>query len=515
MRHLSFLFLVTLLLLIGCGERGDASPTPFPTTGAATTPVGAGPVTLTITELMAAPGLYQDAVVQLTGRLRKQPLVVCDSDLHASPAGWGLAEEGVLALAGGYEEQVRSLLPGDLQMNIEGRWRRWSGLVGCGKQAQQQEVWYVEVSRILSPSPLTQVTLTPGGEIAISAVTAAPTEAILITPEGSIETPAVDEVTPELPDVTVPPQEYPDDGGATPSGIILPTPSLPGGQTPTFGPTPGLGTTIPLATTAATTGTPPAGTVTGTVTTTPPAGSPTPTVTGTPPTPTATATGGAPGQVVSKGNLLDELPGDFLVSNLAAGKIDSWELDIFEDEAIRLQVIAPPPADIIVSILLDGEMIVDRQNISPAGSAEVINDPTIPGEGVYEVQVSVNGGAATDYAVAVYTDPEFPVVLPGILISGTPRSAVQQAEFAWHYWFFVGNSGDEIRVRIMPSGNGDPALYLYGPDGIEIDEAWADENEAGEEEIMEITLPATGFFSVGIDEIDGNAFTYDLEFTLQ
>ena len=39
--------------------------------------------------------------------------------------------------------------------------------------------------------------------------------------------------------------------------------------------------------------------------------------------------------------------------------------------ATRLQVIAPPPADLIVSILLDGEEIVDRQNISPAASAEV------------------------------------------------------------------------------------------------------------------------------------------------
>lgn len=508
MRQLPFLLLIALLLLIGCRERGDASPTPFPTTGALTTPVGQGPVTLTITELMAAPGLYQDAVVQLTGRLRKQPVLVCDSERHASPADWGLAEEGVLALAGGYEEQVRSLLPGDLNMSIEGRWRRWSGLVGCGKNARQQEVWYVEVSRIVSPSPLTQITLTPGGDIAISAITAAPTEALLVTPEGPLETPSPEEATPELPQGTELPQEYPDDIEATPPGGILPTPSLPVGQTPSISPTPGQGTTAP-AITQTTTGTPPSGTAAGT-----PAGSPTPTVTGTPPTPTATGTGsGSAGQIVDKGNLIDELPGDYLVASLAAGTIDSWELDIGEEEFIYIQVIAPPPADMVVSILLDDQTIVDRQNISPAGSAEFVNNPTIPGEGVYEVQVSVNGGAATDYAIALYTDPEFPIGLPGFLVSGTPRSAVQQAEFAWHYWFFVGNSGDNVRIRIVPSGSADPALYLYDEESEELE--YMDDNGSGEEEILEATLPSNGFFAIAVEEYDGNAFTYDLELTVQ
>jgi hypothetical protein len=462
-------------------------------------------VNLTITELMAAPGLYQDAVVQITGRLRKQPVVVCDSELHASPAGWGLAEEGVLALAGGYEDQVRSLLPGDLTMSIEGRWRRWSGLVGCGKQAQQQEVWFVDVSRILSPSPLTQVTLTPGSEVAIAEITAAPTTEFLITPEGSLETPIAEEATPELPEEIEPPQEYPGQDEPTPPGSLLPTPTRPLGQTPT------LGATTPLTNTAttptiSTSGTATAGTVTGTP------GTPTPTVTGTPPTPTATTTGGG-GQVVARGNLTEELGGDFMITSLAAGTIDSWEFDVFEDESIHFQVIAPLPADIVLSILQNGQPIVNRQNNSPAGSAEFINNPSIPGEGLYEIQISVNGGAATDYAIGYYTDPEFPVVFPGILVSGTPRSAVQQAELAWHYWFFIGDSGDSMRVRIVPSGSADVGLYLYDEVGDEVD--YMDDNGEGQEEIMETTLPSSGFFALAVEEINGFQFTYDLEFTLQ
>lgn len=514
MRHIPFLVpIALLLLLVSCGGRAEVSPTPFPTTGAAATSIGNSPVSLTITELMAAPGLYQDAVVQLTGKLHKQPVIVCDSELHASPAGWGLAEEGVLALAGGYEAQVRSLLPGELTMSIEGRWRRWSGLVGCGKQAQQQEVWYVEVSRILSPSPLTQVTLTPGGEIAIAAVTAAPTAGeILITPEGPLESPPAGEATPELPEATEPPQEYPGQSLATPPGGGLPTPTQPLGQTS------GPGGTTPLATpatpTTTTAGATVAGTATGTVTPGTP-GTLTPTVTGTPPTATATPTGGAT-QVVDKGNLIDELPGDFLVTSLAAGTTDSWELDVFEDESIYLQVIAPPPADIILSILLDGQTIVNRQNNSPAGSAEFINSPTIPGEGTYEAQVSVNGGAATDYAIAYYTDPEFPIIFPGTLVSGQPRSAVQMVEFSWHYWFFTGSAGDNIRVRIVPSASADLALYLFDPNDLEEGEIdYMDDNEVGEEEILESTLPADGFFAIAVEDVEGVNSTYDLEFTLQ
>lgn len=514
MRYLSFLiFLTFLMLLSACGERTIGAPTPFPTTAPQSTALGNAPVSLTVTELMAAPGLYRDAVVQLTGRLRKQPLVVCESEMHPSPAGWGLAEEGVLALAGGYEQQVRTLLPDDLTMSVEGRWRLWEGLVGCGKQAAQQEIWYLEVGRILSPSPITQVTLTPGGEIAISAITNTPTiEGVEGIESEAFPSPNPQE-TPLAPEATEDTGGYPGTVEETPSeGDLTPT-SQATAATPDAAITPL--TTPDTAATPTLTGT--AGTPVATSST---SGTPTATPSGTPPTPTPTATGGAPGQVTDKGNLYEQLyetEGEFLTSNLAAGAVDSWQLDIFEGESAFVYVVAPTPADLVVSLLQDGQPIVNRQNNAPAGSPEFINNPNIPGEGTYEIQVSTVGGEATDYAITAHEDEESFRIIQGILVSGVPRVAIQLPEFATHFWFFVGSAGDVVTIDLTPLGQEDAAMYLFGPDGeeVEVENQTGDDGFEGEAERLELTLPSDGLFALAIIEAYSDPMGYDLELTTE
>lgn len=505
-----YLLLLLLPLLAACRSGGAAVPTPFPTAGPTVTVAGGGPVVLTVTELMAAPGLYRDVQVQLTGLLRKQPVIICDAELHASPAGWGLAEAGagasLMAAAGGFEQQVRSLLPGDLLMTVEGRWRRWEGLVGCGKAARQQEVWYLAVDRILSPSPLTQVTLTPSGAVAGGTEVAGvpltieplPTEETAVTGEAS--TPDLS-FTPESPPPTEPPEGYPI---ATEELGPIATPTLPAGITPTLS----AGTTSPV------TGTPtPTGTLSGTPAVTDTPGTPTPTVTGTPPTPTATATGGTGGQVVDKGNLFELLFDDFMTSALAAGTTDSWDIDLFEDEDMYLYVVAPGPADLVVTVMNGSEVVINRQNNAPAGSPEFINNPSLPGEGTYQVLVSEVGGTATEYGIAIYTDPEFPVIIAGVLTSGSQRNAVQLPVEGVHIWFFMASAGDDLTVHIDPLENLDPATDLYGP-GAEYLES-IDEGFDGEEELFEMTLEATGLHALRIIEIASEVLTYDVEITLE
>jgi hypothetical protein len=481
MRRLTVLFLVLLPFLVACGARRSLSPTPFPTVGTTLTPSGEGPITLTITELAAAPGLYQDAVVQLTGRLRKQPILVCDTDLHQSPATWGLAEEGVLALAGGFDQQVRSLLPDELLVTAEGRWRRWEGIVGCGKQARQQEVWYLDVGRIVSPSPLTQVTLTPGaGGEATAVAGLPPTQEVAATEEGAaFPTPDLEE-TPELPGSTESPEGYPVATDDSSEVVGSPTATLPTAQTPTRTLTPGASTT---ATSGTVTGTPTAG---GTGT---PAGTPTPTVTGTPPTQTPTATSGATGQVVPKGDLVEDLFTDFIVTTVAAGTIDSWDMALFSDESMYVYAVALAPVDIILSVLKDGETIIDRQNTAPAGSPEVLNAPTLEGEGTYEVHVIVDGGGSAEYAITAHTEPEFAATIAG------------------------ANAGDNVTLRLDPLDNTDAGMYLFDSGGEDVDSM--DDGAEGEEELLEITLDASGLYAIGVDEFFGDPMSYDLELTIQ
>ncbi len=512
MRRLAVLTLVTLLLalLVACGGRASAVPTPFPTPGPTTTPGGAGPVVLGVTDLMAAPGLYVDTLVRVTGLFRLQPILVCESETHPSPATWGLAEGGLVALAGGYDQQVRSLLPTDLTVTAEGRWRRWSGLVGCGKNAAQREVWYLDVSRIVSPSPLTQVTLTPGGP---------PAEGTSIA-----GVPATLEGTP----VTIEPLP-----GATDEGALFPTPSFeetpefpdlePTQEGGDFGQTPfptfpsEEETPFPLATTPA--GTPPSG-QTGTPAGTPTPGgtpsgtpgTPTPTVTGTPPTPTPTGTGAA-GQVVQRGDVQEMMSDYFAATSLAAGVTDVWTIYLFDDEAIEISVVAPAPADVVLSFgPKDGQPIINRQNTSPAGVAETIRVTSLPGEGDYEVRVSIAGGTATEYAITYNTDLEYLLTFKEVLTPGSPRNGVQLPENTEHYWFFLAEEGDQVTIRLSLQGLENPYFDIYILDAEQID--GVDEGFEGDDEELVFTTTHTGLHMIRVVENSSLAMIYDLSLTI-
>jgi len=498
MRRFACLLLLLLPLLAACGLGGSPSPTPFPTAAGTPSPTASGPVALTVAELAAAPGLYVDTVVQVSGLFRKQPLLVCDAEPHRSPASWGLAEEGLLAPAGGYDQQVRGLLPEGLLMTVEGRWRRWEGLVGCGKAAVTREVWYLDVARILSPSPLVQVTLTPGAPgTAVAEVsptiegeaTLPPTEdpALFPTPLPEEAFPTPDFATSPAAEAPIPTEEaFPTEPllpteELEPIGGVSPTPATAG--TPTIGPS----------------GTP---TITGTPATA------TPTATGTPPTATPTVPNGS-GQVVAKGDLRN-LEGEFATTTLAAGRTDSWAMEIFDDETYTIFVQAPAPVDIVLTLLKDGQVIVDRQNSAAPGAPETITAPGGAVDGLYEVRVTAGNGSATDYAIVLVADPDTLYTVNGMIAPDLPRNSVPLPSDASHFWFFTATVGDDVTIVAKPAG-GDLNIELYGPDGNYLDEF--DDGFDNEADSAEWTVETTGLHAIIIYEWDGAAITYDLTMT--
>ena len=498
MRRLTCLFLLLLPLLAACGRGGSSSPTPFPTAAGTPSPTASGPVTLTVTELAAAPGLYVDTVVQVSGLFRKQPLLVCDAEPHVSPASWGLAEEGLLAPAGGYDQQVRGLLPEGLLLTVEGRWRRWEGLVGCGKSAVTREVWYLDVARILSPSPLVQVTLTPGAPgtaVAEGPPTVEGEEALPTEDPSLFPTPLPEEEFPTPDFATSPAEEFPTEE-------VLPTEPLPateevepiGGATPTVTT---AGTTTPG--TPGATGTP---TITGTPATA------TPTVTGTPPTATPTTTGGS-GQTTAKGDLRN-LEGEFATTTLAANATDSWQMEIFDDETYTIFVQAPAPADIVVTLLKDGQIIVDRQNSAAPGAPETITAPSGAVDGLYEVRVATGTGVTTEYAIVLVADPDTLYTVSGMIAPDLPRNGVQLPSEVSHFWFFTATAGDNVTIAAEPAG-GDLNVELYGPDGNYLDEF--DDGFDNEVDTVVWTVETTGLHAIIIYEWDASAITYDLTMT--
>lgn len=475
-----------LLLAMGCAGPQQQAPTPFPTAGTPQNTPVVGPTTLTLQEVADSLGLYEDALIVVSGRLKRQPLFVCDSEPHPSPATWALTDDGAALLAGEFDQQVRQLLPEDITMTVEGRLRRWNGPVGCGKQAQPQEVWFLEASRILSPSPLTQATLTPTGfdEGSTDITQVTPTEMTsdtqptleptieslepVPTPDEAIETPQVQQTVEAT--ETVP----------TPEDTSLVTPEAPTEGTLTA----------------------------GTATVTPGVGTPS----ATPPTAngTATATSG-PGQVVDKGDVYD-VDGEFPAATLGPGEIHSWTLELSEDEIYDVKVIAPIPADIVLSFYRDGQPLVDRQNTAPAGTAEVlaIRDQPI---GDYEIRVQTEAGRSTEYIMLLSTPIDYELSSLGFLASGAPRANINMSEGEYHYWNFTAAAGNRITVTVTPGSDTSPFLTLFGPDGVEID--GAGDGEPGEPVVFEYTIEQDGLHTLSLEEYSAAEMTYTITLSIQ
>jgi hypothetical protein len=499
MRCLGIVIVFLGTLLAACNSQTAVPPTPFPTLSGTLLPTQSGPAILTLTELAAAPGLYKDSQIQLTGQFHKQPLLICEAESFRSPATWGMIEEGVTVLAGGFDQQMRTLLPEGLMVTAEGRWRQWQGLEGCGKQARLQEIWYLDVSRILSPSPLTQVTLTPStgepgtsvAELPVESETEEPPEEEFIgTPVE--ELPATSEFEPspglptlDLPETTPTLSSYPLGTPALTSTIsqqetpsdqdLLETPTPEG--TPTLGTPPATGTGTP-----------------GSVT----------------PSPTSAGQGGP---VIDQGNLLSPSV-EFVSTTLEAGTIHGWSLDMYQGETFILSAIAPSPANLSLSLIKDGQTIIDRQNNSPAGSPEILTITASADIESYQVLVQADGGPRTDYAILTYLEEDFPTLsVAGMITPGSPQTNITVQVDSVHYWFFTAESGRNLSILASPDPQADPIFYLYGP-GAEYIES-IDNGFEGDEELFEGATTESGLYAIRIYEFNYSSMTYRLAVTVQ
>ena len=76
-----------------------------------------------------------------------------------------------------------------------------------------------------------------------------------------------------------------------------------------------------------------------------------------------------------------------------------------------------------------------------------------------------------------------------------------------HLWNFEGDEGDFVTITLTAAGSGDLVLYLNGTDAIELE--FVDENEIGQGEVIsDFELPATGYYSIGVGELDFNPASY-------
>lgn len=440
---------------------------------------------ITIGALAADPDLYLGQLLQITGQFQPQPRLVCATDPQPSPANWGLMADGYLAYVQGFS-QVNSVAATGLAMTVEGRWRYWRGVVGCGSAAIPQEVYYLEVTRIIAPGAITQATLTPAG--------------------------GAGELVAGLGETAVP-QELPE------SPDTLPTPGLPATETPDsfFTPPPEpFNTNTPFA------GTPEIAQPTATPTVEEKEATPAetelppdPNSSATPPAPpepgsTATATPASPGVPGTSTPGPSPTPGSTVMEMgsvetqfLTAGSLDSgsthsWEVEINANSVFTAYV-AAATEDIVLTLLSPTNNLVKEANEAPAGQVETLI-VEIEVEGVYRLQVRTANGRPTDYAMMLNDSFSYSFVLRGILSYGGSQTVFLPEEHD-HFWHFQGNAGDQIRIAVTPLDDGDPFLKFYDVEAEDVS-GFIDKNDAGEGEVYDITLPVSGLYSVRVGEVD-------------
>jgi len=480
------------------------------------------PIVLDVADLAAQPESYAGAYVRVSGRYRRAPVLVCEANARRSPARWMLTDGELSIGAAGFEHLIRPLWPAGLTITVEGRWQWWRGPVGCGKGAPVREVWYLAVTKIVSPSPLARVTLTPSG-IAGGVTVEAPDATN--TPGGNGAGEGEEGATPTA--TTGTREATPSATAAVATAAPTPTEGTAGGEEPTATPT--LTTTVAITATETVTSVTPSPTTTlrpgetraATLTPSPtntlrpgetpqptntPSTTPSPTNTSQPGQPTATPTAtptAAPLSIVDQGELsFQDLQGREMPSNTA----HSWQLTIEEGDVITVSVAAPLDRDLSLEIQDSEGETVAASNERPAGQVESIIRLDLPDAGTYRVIIREAQQRASEYHIMVLNQFNASLLFSGILGFGETQSDNLQ-EFTDNFWFFRGEGDTSVDITVSPTDNDRDLLFkVYGPGGELLTgpygpEGWIDNGLNGEtEELLNFPLPVTGLYAVHVGE---------------
>jgi len=479
--RLAGLVLLSALMIVtvaGCQQAETPKASPEPAMIARAN-LAVSPSLLT---LARNPKDFEGEDLRLAGTYKPLPLPVCSDETHLSPATWALSDGGIEILASGFDSALRELaLPG-LPLEVEGSWQRWQGPVGCGRRAPSQLVWYLQLTNILSPNPLS-------ASVPISPLPNDPTTTALAA---LIEADGAPTPTP-LPVTAIGDSPLAEAVTPTPFASVTQTPRLSG--TP-FGTAVQSGSVTPTGVaTLAGSGTPSA-TALGTATSTSNVNTPTPTATSVPSGPTPTPT-------VSKPILLDY--DDLSKRNIAAGDLHEWQFAGATDLPVTIRVAPSSGLDVVLGLFDPSDESLDTFDETGEGQTETIDIAGLPTTGLYTLQVSAAGQTSGSYALVLQSDSSRPFVLfQGIIGYGESRSGTTPAG-SDHLWNFEGVAGDVINIRVAATTATDMQIYFNNHNGQETE--FVNDNSVffppqDREEILGLRLPVTGLYTIGIGEED-------------
>ncbi len=457
--------------------------------------------TVTIEELAESPEEFDGMLLQVSGTYFSRPVVVCSTRPQLSPARWALSDGEVRIPASGLDARLEELPSGQIELTVFGRLLRWQGPVGCGRQAEVTEVWYLEVVEVISPNPITVAAVgTAEGGVSIE-LEPPETSGGYPGPGGTGES--------EGPQVSATGVVSGTNGSESPQPIGTPalaTPS-PTSESSSTGGYPGPGSAAsPSPTTAVATGP-----NTPTITTSPGGTNVTPT-----PTPGGPTTSGSPAPTVTSGGNSGEpvtvdqetLPPDSIeTAELMTNEMHRWPFVITSTTVITVNIATQLDLDAGIAIRDPSGNIVAQQNKSQDNSPEIMVAIPLNETGTYDILITNENNASGHYAILVLNDESYTFVFNGTLDKGQSESA-ELRENNDHFWNFFGTAGETITIRVTPADDSNLFIRMFGADATLVVD-FHDETGSGEvEELLSFTLPDTGFYSILVGELNFGASNY-------
>ncbi len=439
----------------------------------------------TIVDLSETPEEFEGQLLEVSGTYYQRQVVVCSTRPQLSPASWSLSDGEARIPAGGMDTFLQSLPSGRIDIVVVGRWLRWQGPVGCGRQAQVTEVWYLDVIDVISPNPITIAAFDPDAEAVTLEI-----DPPIQPPDPADGYPAPDETADTDPSIELTPiisvtmvVEPPESTG-TP--VLLPTPSA---------------TTIaqvnPTAMPTATLSETPAATPSSTATTDPNV------------SPTATSTSGDDPVTVDQ----EELPpGSIETAQLGTNEIHRWPFVITSTAVITVNIGSEIPLDASIAIRDPSGNIVAQQNNAQDGAPEILAAVPLTEVGTYDILIASENDVSGYYAILVLDQNSYTFVFNGTIGLGQTQST-NIRENNDHFWQFFGTAGETVTIRVTPTDTSNLFLRLFGPSGTIIIDFHNETAEGEVEEILNFILPDTGIYSLLIGEFSFGPSTYSITLT--
>lgn len=203
---------------------------------------------------------------------------------------------------------------------------------------------------------------------------------------------------------------------------------------------------------------------------------------------------------------------DLVISSLAAGTADHWTMDLAAGDMVTITVAPGNSADIVLSVLDSNDLIlVDQQNLSPAGEVETISNLKITNPGIYSLLIETVQGKQTDYALMLMDALSYSFVFRGTLQDNDSRSDSLPAEVD-HFWFFNAQSGETVSFTITPDSIGDAYVELYDPAGLRV-MTIDDTGQGGAESLQNYAITTGGLYSIRVAEFEFEAMDYQIDFS--